>query len=149
MNIVNNIRQKKTFNAFDFLIVLEYKFLFYLAGMFILPYWNNGDYKGLFTALLGLFNLLLVIGFKQKKTIDPNFLSLLTGLALTYISLAVPVQFKGNHVTLFWAAEAVILFWLFQKTRNVQLKIASLVIFCAYGDKSWSYLDAGFIQAMN
>jgi len=128
MNIVNNIRQKKTFNAFDFLIVLSINFLFYLAGMFILPYWNNGDYKGLFTALLGIFNLLLVIGFKQKKTIDPNFISLLTGLALTYISLAVPVQFKGNHVTLFWAAEAVILFWLFQKTRNVQLKIASLVI---------------------
>jgi hypothetical protein len=96
--------------------------------MFILPHWNNGDHKGLFTALLGLFNLILVIGFKLKKTIDPNFLSLLTGLALTYISLAVPVQFKGNHVTLFWAAEAVILFWLFQKTRNIQLKIASLVI---------------------
>jgi len=128
MNIVNNIRQKKAFNAFDFLIVLSINFLFYLAGMFILPYWNNGDYKGLFTALLGIFNLLLVIGFKQKKTIDPNFLSLLTGLAITYISLAAPVQFKGNHVTLFWAAEAIILFWLFQKTRNIQLKVASLIV---------------------
>lgn len=128
MNIVNNIRQKKTFNAFDFLIVLSINFLFYLAGIFILAYWNVGDYKGLFTALLGIFNLMLVIGFKQKKTIDPNFLSLLTGLALTFISLTAPVQFKGNHVTLFWAAEAVILFWLFQKTSNIQLKIASLVI---------------------
>lgn len=128
MNIVNNIRQKKKFNAFDFLIVLSVNFLFYLAGIFILAYWNDGNYKGLFTALLGIFNLMLVIGFKQKKSIDPNFLSLLTGLALTFISLTAPVQFKGNHVTLFWAAEAVILFWLFQKTRNVQLKIASLII---------------------
>src|SRR5688572_1483911 len=128
MNIVNNIRQRKAFSTFDFLIVLSVNFLFYLAGMFLLPYWNDGDFRGIFTALLGLFNLLLVTGFKQKKTIDPNFLSLLTGLALTYISLAAPVQFKGNQVTLFWAAEAVILFWLFQKTRNIQLKIASLVI---------------------
>ena len=128
MNIVNNIRQRKGFTAFDFLIVLSINFLYYLAGMFMLSYSNDGNYRGLFTALLGLFNLLLVLGFRQKKTIDPNFLSLLTGLALTYISLIAPVQFKGNHVTLFWAAETVILFWLFQKTRAVQLKIASLVI---------------------
>jgi len=128
MNIINNIREKKTFNAFDFIVVLSINFLFYIASMFILPYWKDGDYKGLFTALLGIFNLLLVIAFKQKKTIDPNFLALLTGLALTFISLTAPVQFEGNFVTLFWSAEAVILFWLFQRTRTVQLKIASLVV---------------------
>lgn len=128
MNIVNNIRQQKTFTSFDFLVVLSINFLFYLAGMFMLSYWNDGNYKGLFTALLGLFSLTLALGLRQKKAIDPNFLSLLIGLALTFISLIAPVQFKGNHVTLFWAAETVILFWLFQKTRAIQLKIASLVI---------------------
>ena len=128
MNIVNNIRQQKTFTTFDFLVVLSINFLFYLAGMFMLSYWNDGNYKGLFTALLGFFNLTLGLGLRQKKAIDRNFLSLLTGLALTFISLIAPVQFKGNHVTIFWAAETVILFWLFQKTRAVQLKIASLVI---------------------
>ena len=128
MNIINNIRQKKIFNAFDFIVVLSINFLFYLAATFILSYWNNGNYNGLFTASLGIFNLLLVLGFKQKKTIDPNFLTLLIGLALTFISLTAPVQFKGNYVTLFWAAETVILFLLFQRTRTVQLKIASLII---------------------
>src|SRR4030095_4819325 len=128
MNIINNIRQKKVFNAFDFMVVLSINFLFYLAAMFILSYLNDGNYKGLFTVSLGIFNLLLVVGFKQKKTVDPNFLALLTSLALTFISLTAPVQFKGNHVTLFWAAEAVILFWLFQRTRTIQLKIASLII---------------------
>jgi uncharacterized membrane protein len=128
MNIVNNIREKKIFNAFDFIVVLSINFLFYLAAMVVLPYWDHGNYNGLFTATLGIFNLLLVLGFKQKKTIDPNFLALLTGLAITFISLTAPVQFKGNFVTLFWAAEAVILFWLFQRTRTVQLKIASLLV---------------------
>ena len=142
MNIINNIREKKIFNAFDFMIVLSINFLFYLAVMVILPYWNHGNYNGLFTASLGVFNLSLVLGFKQKKTIDPNFLALLTGLALTFISLAAPVQFKGNYVTLFWAAEAVILFWLFQRTRTVQLKIASLIIAVPYARKPWYYMDA-------
>jgi hypothetical protein len=128
MNIVNNIRQKKVFNAFDFLIVLSINFLFYLAGLIILSYWDNGDYKGLFTGLLGLFNLSLVFAFKQKRTIDRNFIALLTGLAITFISLIAPVQFKGNIVTLFWAAETVILLWLFQRTRILQLKIASIIV---------------------
>jgi uncharacterized membrane protein len=128
MNIVNNIRQEKTFNAFDFLVVFSINFLYYLAGLVILSHWNNGDYKGLFTGSLALFNLLLVLGFKQKKTIDQNFISLLTGLTITYISLIAPVQFKGNLVTLFWAGETVLLFWLFQRTRILQLKIASVIV---------------------
>jgi uncharacterized membrane protein len=128
MNIVNNIRQEKSFNAFDFLVVLSINFLYYLAGLVILAYWNNGDYKGWFTGSLAAFNLLLVLGFKQKKTIDRNFVALLTGLTITYISLIAPVQFKGNVVTLFWAAETVLLFWLFQRTRTLQLKIASVIV---------------------
>ena len=147
MNIVNNIRQKKVFNAFDFIVVLSINFLFYLAALFILPYWNHGNYNGLFTALLGIFNLLLVLGFKQKKTIDPNFLALLTGLALTFISLTAPVQFKGNHVTLFWAAESVILFWLFQRTRTVQLKIASLIIAVfMFGSLALTWIEVYFSE---
>lgn len=128
MNIVNNIRQKKSFASFDFILVLSINFLFYLAAIYILADWGDGKYKGLFTLSIGIFNLLLVLGFKQKKTIDQNFLALLTGLALTFISLTAPVEYKGNHVTLFWAAETVVLFWLFQRTRAIQLKIASFVI---------------------
>ena len=128
MNIVNNIRQEKTFNAFDFLVVLSINFLYYLAGLIIFSYWNNGEYKGWFTGSLAVFNLLLVLGCKQKKTIDKNFIALLTGLTITYISLIAPVQFKGNIVTLFWAAETVLLFWLFQRTRIFQLKVASVVV---------------------
>ena len=128
MNVVNNIRLKKNFNAFDFLIVLSINFLFYLAGLIILSYWNNGEYQGWFTGLLGVFNLSLVFSFRQKKTIDQNFIALLLGLSITFISLIAPVQFKGNIVALFWAAETVILFWLYQKTRITQLKIASIIV---------------------
>ena len=122
MNIVNNIRQKKIFNAFDFLVVLSINFLFYLAGIFILGYWNDGDYKGLFTAALGIFNLLLVIGFKQKKTIDPNFLSLLTGLALTFISLNGPstVQRQSCYIVLGSRSSNIILAFPKNNNRSTQ-----------------------------
>ncbi len=128
MNIVNNIRLKKSFRAFDFIIVLSTNFLFFTAGMLILSHWNNGEYKGLFTALLGVINLGLAWLFFRNSKADKNFIYLLIGLTLTFISLAAPVQLKGNHITLFWSAEAVVLFWLFQQSRIKLIKIASVLV---------------------
>ncbi|MEJ0104687.1 MAG: DUF2339 domain-containing protein [Bacteroidota bacterium] len=116
MNIINNLRLKRSFSAFDFIIVLSTNFLYYTAGMIILQYWN-GDYKGLFTALLGAINLFLAWLFFRNTKADKNFIYLLIGLTLTFISLAAPVQLEGNYITLFWSAEAVVLFWLYQQSR--------------------------------
>jgi uncharacterized membrane protein len=128
MNIINNLRVKRTFNAFDFIVLLSTNFLYYAAGMVILQFWNNGDFKGLYTASLGAVNLLLAFLFYHKASVDKNFVFLLIGLTLTFISLAAPVQLNGNYITLFWSAEIVVLFWLYQRSRIALLKIASLII---------------------
>jgi len=128
MNIINKLRLKRVFTAFDFIIVLSINFLYYAAGMIILQYWNDGSYKGLFTTSLGLLNLALAWIFFRNIKVDKNFVFLLIGLTLTFISLAAPVQLKGNHITLFWAAEVVVLFWLYQYARITLLKIASVFI---------------------
>ena len=128
MNIVNNLKLKYRFNAFSFIIVLTINFLYFGAGIVILQFWNDGNYKGLFTASLGLINFVLAWLFFRNKKIDANFVFLLIGLTLTFTSLVAPIQLKGNYITLFWAAETVVLFWLYQKSRIVILKIASLCI---------------------
>ena len=131
MNILNTIRLKNKFTAFDFIVLLGVNLLYYLSGMLILDFWTEVNYNGLFTALLGVFNLLLAILFYRKKSVDRNFVHLLVALGLSYISLVAPVQFKGNHIVLFWAAEAVILLWLSQRTRMQLLAKASLVVLLA------------------
>lgn len=128
MNIINNLKLKIKFGAFDFILLLGINFLYYTAGIIILQYWNNGEYDGLFTAALGVINLVLAFTFFKQKQADRNFIYLLIGLTLTFISLAAPVQLKGNHITLFWAAEAVVLFWLYQRSHIILLKIASPLI---------------------
>lgn len=127
-HIINNLKLKIKFGAFDFTFLLAINFLFYSAGVIILEYWNNGEYKGLFTASLGIINLALAWVFFKKKSIDKNFIYLLIGLTLTFISLTGPVQLKGNHISLFWAGEIVLLFWLYQRSGIMLLKIASLLI---------------------
>lgn len=135
MNIINSIRLKNKFTSFDFIILLSTSFLYYAAGIIILGYWNEGLSgtslplrQGLFTLSLGLFNLLLTGIFYRKKSVDRNFVSLLMGLSLTFISLTAPVLLRGNHIVLFWAAETVVLLVLYQRSKIALLKIASLTV---------------------
>ena len=128
MNIINNLRLKNSFKAFDFIVVLSTNFLYFTAGLLILQSWNAGEYKGLFTSSLGVINLALAWLFFRNNKVDKNFVYLLIGLTLTFISLAAPVQLKGNHITLFWAAESVVLYWLYQRSRISLIKIASLTV---------------------
>jgi uncharacterized membrane protein len=133
MNIINNIKEKTDFNALEIGILLSNTFLYYSAGMLILSNLSNGDYQGLFTALLGLVNLAFAYALYKNDKIDRNLIYLLIGLVLTFISLAAPVQLKGNHITLFWAAESVLLLWLSQKSGITLIKQASLIILVLLG----------------
>ncbi len=128
MNVINNLKLKIKFTGFDFVLLLGINFLYYTSGIIILKYWDNGEYRGLFTAGLGVINLVLAWTLLKQKQADKNFIYLLIGLTLTFISLAAPVQLKGNYITLFWAAEAVVLFWLYQRSRIQLLKIAAPLI---------------------
>ena len=94
-------------------------------GIFLLQHWHFGIYRGLFTAGLGIINLALALYFYRRKNIDKNLIYLLIGITLSFISLTAPVQLEGNYITLFWAAEMVLIFWLYQKSFIKLLKIAS------------------------
>jgi len=52
----------------------------------------------------------------------------LLGLALTFVTLAAPVQLEGNHITLFWAAEAVLLLWLSRQSGIRMMRYSSAIL---------------------
>lgn len=128
MNIVWNAKQKVPFKAIEFTLLLSNTFLYYAAGMIALDNSHGEGFKGLFTTLLGVFNFVFAFLLYRNKQIDRNLVFLLIGLVLTFLSLAAPVQLEGNYITLFWAAETVLLLWLSQKSGIKLMKLASVVI---------------------
>jgi uncharacterized membrane protein len=128
MNIINNLRTGQKFGALDFTILLAINLFYFSSGMIMLEKVGLKDYEGLFTASLGVINLALAWTFFKRKQTDRNFIFLLIGLTLTYISLSAPIQLEGNYITLFWTAEAVVLFWLFQRSRISILKVSVLIL---------------------
>ncbi|MDR3695666.1 DUF2339 domain-containing protein [Mucilaginibacter sp.] len=131
INIINNIRENKNFLAIDFSILLINTALYFAAGLYLLTEMGLPQYRGLFSTALALINLVLSYILFRKKTVDPNILYLLIGITLTFISLTAPIQLHGNNITLFWASEAVLLYWLYLKSSIRLMQLTSTVIFIA------------------
>lgn len=153
MNIINNIKERTPFKAIEISILLSNTFCYYAAGMVILNAPGAAMFKGLFTASLAVFNFIFAYSLYKSARVDKNLVFLLIGLVLTFISLAAPVQLEGNYITLFWAAETVLLFWLSQKSGIRLMKLASVVlmvlmVFSLIMDWGQIY-DAGVPPLMN
>lgn len=127
MNVINNIKERKAFSGIELSILLSNTFLFYGAGMAILQYYHT-ELKGLFTILLAAFNFICSWLLYKNLKADKKLVYLMIGLTLTFVTLAAPVQLKGNYITLFWAAEAVLLIWLSQRTKIQAFKFASIIV---------------------
>lgn len=128
MNIVYNIREHTPFKTPEITLLLSNTFFYYTVGMIILSHEDTERYRGLFTAALGIFNFVFAYLLYKNQRVDRNLIFLLIGLVLTFISLAAPVQLDGNYITLFWAAEAVLLLWLSQKSGIKLMKLASVIV---------------------
>ncbi|MEO5978229.1 MAG: DUF2339 domain-containing protein [Chryseolinea sp.] len=128
MNIINNIKERTAFKSVEISILLSNTFFYFGAGMTILSNPLGHEFKGLFTAVLGIFNFVFAYMLYRNSRVDKTLVFMLIGLVLTFISLAAPVQLEGNYITLFWAAETVLVLWLSQKSGIRLMKLGSLVL---------------------
>lgn len=111
--------QHKKFVKSDIVLLLTNSFIFYGFGYLILNSFESGrQFLGLFTLVNGVIHFVVTMIIHQRKLADRNLFYLVAGLVLVFITMAFPVQFDGNWVTLFWAAEAALLFWI-GRTRAV------------------------------
>ena len=125
--VLNNLRNKGVFSTIEYFILVANTFVFFGVGMLILNDLES-NFTGTFTLFLAIYNLLYASILYKKFGLDKNAIYLLIGLALTFVTLTIPIQFEGNHITLFWAAEAVLLFWLFQKTKISYFKLGAIIV---------------------
>jgi hypothetical protein len=125
--VLNNVRRKGVFSPIDYFIIIANTFVYFGLGMGILHNWGI-ELKGLFTLSLAIYNLIYAVVLFKKFGLDKNAVYLLIGLVLTFVTLTIPIQFEGNQITLFWAVEAVLLFWLSQKSKINMFKLGAMVV---------------------
>ncbi len=127
MFLMHNVISKQKFTVLDFSLLLTTTFMYYAAGMFILEE-ILPTYKGIFTASIAVFNLLVTYPLYKTGKIDKRLIFLLIAVVLTFLSLTAPVQLNGQYITIFWAIESVALLWLSQKTGIKLMRIFSMLV---------------------
>jgi uncharacterized membrane protein len=146
MNLIYHIRFKKAFKAIDFSILLSNTLFYFGAGLFFLYQIGTLESRGLFTIALAVFHFIFAYGFFRNRTIDKNLIFLLIGLVLTFISLVAPILLEGNFITLFWACEMVLLYWLGKKSgisliRNTSVLVMTLCVISIIMDWNQAYFQ--------
>jgi len=127
MNLGYNLRHRLVFAPLDHGLLLANTAAYYGFGVHLLGH-VVPKVTGLFTVLLGLFYLGFALYFHRRQGSPRALRLLLVGLVLTFVSLAAPVQLDGSHITLFWAAEAVLLLWFSQRSGLRLVERGSLVV---------------------
>lgn len=138
--------KKENYEAKDIFSVLSNSFIFYGLGIGILSeHPIASHYFGLFTLLNAIIHFIVSAIIYKKKLADKSLFYLIIGLVLTFITLAIPVQLNGKWVTLAWAFQGMLLFYL-GRSKSVLLyeKLSYVVMFLALGSlvEDWSHYDA-------
>jgi len=113
MFIFYKLFKKEKFNVGDILLILSNSFVFFAGGYTILEGNKTGvQLLGLFTLLNAIVHFIVSLIIYRKKLADKNLFYLILGLVMVFITIAIPIQLDGNWVTLLWAGEAALLFWI-------------------------------------
>jgi len=111
--------QKEKFVIDDIILLMINSFVFYGIGYTILDSHQTGkQLLGVFTLTNAVVHFVASVIIYRQKLADKNIHYLIAGLVLIFITITVPVQLDGNWVTLLWAGEAALLFWI-GRTKNV------------------------------
>ena len=118
--IFQKIHQEKELKEIDVVLFLSNSLLFFGMGVWYIYDYSIGNHTAIAAFTLG--NALLHFGvayyFHIKKFPSQALKYLILVLALSYATLVIPIQFKGSWITVFWSAEAALLFW-FGRRKNL------------------------------
>lgn len=125
--VINNVLYHNKFANYEIAALISTTALYYAIGTHITQQ-INPDYLGLFSILLGIANMIFAYIIYKRYKFDKNIVYVLIGLALTLATVTLPIQFEGNYITIFWACEALLLFWLSQKSQMKGFALAGIIV---------------------
>lgn len=111
--LAHKLLQQEPLRIWDVVLLLLNTFLYYGLGYYAI---NSHEHGELFLGVFTVFNAILhfvacyLIYKRQDATRDTFYL--VAGMVLVFLTLAVPVQLDGHWVTIIWALEGLLMFWI-------------------------------------
>lgn len=127
--LIDHFKQRQTISKFQVFVILSNNLSFFVACLFI---WDDFriDVSGIITVLTAVLNAVPMYLLFKERSVDKRLLYLIIGIVLSFVSLAVPIQLSGCAITMFWAAETVLLLWLWQKSGIRVFRLGFILLEC-------------------
>ena len=129
----------------------------YFGISYLLMFEELRIWMGGFTLLLSVFYGLLGYGILMRHREQVPLSLFAVGIALVFLTIAVPVQLGGPWISVAWAVEAVVLIWLSFNLGMRQLRWFGMAVFLAFAtwllvvdtpEAFWSQRDTFFNPAI-
>jgi uncharacterized membrane protein len=161
-SLTYKLLREQVFKRSDVWLILANAFIFYGFGYVVLNGHETGNsWLGAFTAGNAMIHFAAAVLVFRSGFSDRNLFFLVAGLAVTFLTIAVPVELDGNWITLLWTGEAAILFWIgrsqqitfYEKMSHPILALAFISLLfdwnSAYPLFEMEYSESGFTTLFN
>jgi uncharacterized membrane protein len=124
--LYNLVHRQKTVYTDQFLILKNGAAYFLWTYFLLEPHYFA--YLGFFAVLLAMTYAGLALLARRKSPHDQFLILIQLGIALTFLTIAIPIQLKQHWITLGWAVEAVVLTWVGFRAESEKTRVGALLI---------------------
>ena len=103
-------------------------FVFFLTAFELLnPDYH--DWMGVFSVGMALIYAGTAKFLLDRKATTEWEKSVMIGVALTFVTIAIPIQFKMNWITIAWSVQALVMMWVAVRIRSTRLMVPAYALF--------------------
>ena len=112
----------------DVILLLVNPFVFYATAYSLLNPTHH-DWMGVFAIGMALLYASAAKILLQRVTTSRREVLLLIAIALTFVTIAIPIQLRSNWITIAWAVEGLAILWAALQLQSVRLRAHTFVLF--------------------
>lgn len=110
-------------------VVTADSFLYLLYGNYVLEHCDTTFAKDGFIAFfIAVVNLTVYLYLRFRIAGQNTLRNFMLALTITFVSIGIPMQFDTANLVMLWAAEAVLLLWLFTREKDRIFEVGAVVL---------------------
>lgn len=93
-------------------------FVYLAFGLFFLSRVRlSFDIDGLLPLFISIVNAIILVGLYKNRNENKLLSNTLLGMVIVFATIAIPIQFSNQLITIIWSAEMILLAWLYIKSK--------------------------------
>ncbi|WP_373552280.1 DUF2339 domain-containing protein [Haliscomenobacter sp.] len=136
----------------DEILLVANSLLFFGLGIYATIWRFEGDtFSGLIAFINALIHAMVALAMYQQRPNLHKISQFLSCLSLAFFTIAIPLQFGGNWVTILWSLEAISLFALGRMYKITFLEISAFIVMGLSSlclANGWLFFYAGYVPEL-